>query len=204
MELAEALINAGGDFSSVASQLQASTDLFVLYLNNCKKRELSRFDIKFALDRHLESTGLDKTEIPIDFVQSCVAANQGIIEFLDLNCFSADEIVKVVTGIEAPTINQKLEALGVLAEHAPKGDGTTNLLTDIISELEKPVDYPKKEIVEGIEIAQTSAAYALSMVVEPDLRTCETLKAVIRVAGNLLEIVELLLSEQAKVDENAK
>lgn len=204
LELAEALINAGGDFSSVASQLQASTDLFVLYLNNCKKRELSRFDIKFALDRHLESTGLDKTEIPIDFVQSCVAANQGIIEFLDLNCFSADEIVKVVTGIEAPTINQKLEALGVLAEHAPKGDGTTNLLTDIISELEKPVDYPKKEIVEGIEIAQTSAAYALSMVVEPDLRTCETLKAVIRVAGNLLEIVELLLSEQAKVDENAK
>lgn len=205
LELAEAFINAGGDFGLLPSQLQVSSDLFLLYLSNANKRGLSGRDIRFAFERYLESTGLKKTEIPIDFLQSCFATNQGIIEFLNLNCFSADELVKVVIGIEAPTINQKLEALEVLAEHAPKGDGTSILLTDIISELEKPVDYPKKEIVKVIETAQQPAVRALSIMVDfPDVRTFETLKGAIELAGSCLEIVENLLSEQAKMDEAAK
>ena len=40
---------------------------------------------------------------------------------MDLNSLSADELVKVITDIEAPTLKQKFEALEVLAEKAPQG-----------------------------------------------------------------------------------
>ena len=67
------------------------------------------------------------------------------------------------------------------------------------------MDYPKKEIVKVIETAQQPAARALSMMVDfPDVRTFETLKGAIELAGSCLEIVEKLLSEQAKMDEDAK
>ena len=109
LELAEAFINAGGDFGSVPSQLQVSSDLFLLYLSNANKRELSGHDIRFAFDRYLESTGLEKTEIPIGFVRACIQTNQNIIGVLDLSPFSADELVKFATTIDALNVGHKFE-----------------------------------------------------------------------------------------------
>ena len=75
-------------------------------------------------------------------------------EKLDLSSLSADELVKVITGIEVPTLKQKFEALEVLVEKAPQGDGTLNLITEIISELQKPDDYSSdsKDVAEGKKV----------------------------------------------------
>ena len=82
---------------------------------------------------------------------------------MDLRSFSADELVKVINGIEAPTLKQKFEALEVLAEKAPQGDGTLNVITDIISKPQKPDDYSSdpKDVAEAKENAKQGALGSL-------------------------------------------
>ena len=114
-------------------------------------------------------------------------------EKLDLSSFSANELVKVITGIEAPTIKQKFEALEVLAEKAPQGDGTLNLITDIISELQKPDDYSSdsKDVAEGKERAKQGALGPLeSLMKNPDGFGPEGIIAVIKLAAGFYRMVD--------------
>ena len=152
LELAEAFINAGGDFGSVPSQLQVSSDLFLLYLSNANKRGLSGNDIRFAFDRYLESTGLEKTEIPFDFVRACIQTNQNILGVLDLSPFSADELVKFATTIEALNVGHKFKVLKVLAEKAPCENATLTLIADIKSELQSSADAPKEAALSSLDL----------------------------------------------------
>ena len=152
LELAEAFINAGGNFGLVPSQLQVSSDLFLLYLSNANKRGLSGNDIRFAFDRYLESTGLEKTEIPIDFVRACIQTNQNILGVLDLSPFSADELVKFATTIEALNVGHKFKVLKVLAEKAPCENATLTLIADIKSELQSSADAPKEAELSSLDL----------------------------------------------------
>ena len=114
-------------------------------------------------------------------------------EKLDLSSFSANELVKVITGIEAPTIKQKFEALEVLAEKAPQGDGTLNLITDIISELQKPDDYSSdsKDVAEGKERAKQGALGPLEILMKnPDGFGPEGIIAVIKLAAGFYRMVD--------------
>jgi hypothetical protein len=116
-------------------------------------------------------------------------------EKLDLSSLSADELVKVITGIEAPTLKQKFEALEVLAEKAPQGDGTLNLITDIISELQKPDDYSSdpKDVAEGKETAKQGALGPLETLVKnPDGFGPEDIRALIEVAAGFYRMVDHL------------
>jgi len=116
-------------------------------------------------------------------------------EKLDLSSLSADELVKVITGIEAPTLKQKFEALEVLAEKAPQGDGTLNLITDIISELQKPDDYSSdpKDVAEGKETAKKGALGPLETLVKnPDGFGPEGIRALIEVAAGFYRMVDHL------------
>ena len=152
LELAEAFINAGGNFGLVPSQLQVSSDLFLLYLSNANKRGLSGNDIRFAFDRYLESTGLEKTEIPIDFVRACIQTNQNILGVLDLSPFSADELVKFATTIEALNVGHKFKVLKVLAEKAPCENAPLTLIADIKSELQSSADAPKEAALSSLDL----------------------------------------------------
>ena len=114
-------------------------------------------------------------------------------EKLDLSSFSANELVKVITGIEAPTIKQKFEALEVLAEKAPQGDGTLNLITDIISELQKPDDYSSdsKDVAEAKENAKQGALGPLEILMKnPDGFGPEGIIAVIKLAAGFYRMVD--------------
>ena len=129
-------------------------------------------------------------------------------EKLDLSSFSANELVKVITGIEAPTIKQKFEALEVLAEKAPQGDGTLNLITDIISELQKPDDYSSdsKDVAEGKESAKQGALVPLEILVKnPDGFGPEGIRAVIELAAGFYRMVDhfsVLSSQTADAKSN--
>ena len=152
LELAETFINAGGDFGLVPSQLQVSSDLFLLYLSNANKLGLSGHDIRFAFDQYLESTGLEKTEIPIDFVRACIQTNHNILGVLDLSPFSADELVKFATTIEALNVGHKFEFLKVLAEKAPCENAPLTLIADIKSELQSSADAPKEAALSSLDL----------------------------------------------------
>ena len=132
--------------------MQKSSDLFLLYLSNANKRELSGHKIKFAFDRYLESTELEKTEIPIDFVRTCIQTNRNILGVLDLNPFSADELVKFATAIEALTVEQKFEILQVLAEKAPCEKAPLTVIADIKSELQSSADAPKEAALSALDL----------------------------------------------------
>jgi hypothetical protein len=129
-------------------------------------------------------------------------------EKLDLSSFSANELVKVITGIEAPTIKQKFEALEVLAEKAPQGDGTLNLITDIISELQKPDDYSSdsKDVAEGKESAKQGALGPLEILMKnPDGFGPEGIIAVIELAAGFYRMVDhfsVLSSQTADAKSN--
>ena len=152
LELAETFINAGGDFGLVPSQLQVSSDLFLLYLSNANKLGLSGHDIRFAFDQYLESTGLEKTEIPIDFVRACIQTNHNILGVLDLSPFSADELVKFATTIEALNVGHKFKVLKVLAEKAPCENAPLTLIADIKSELQSSADAPKEAALSSLDL----------------------------------------------------
>ena len=103
---------------------------------------------------------------------------------LDLSSLSADELVMVITGVEAPTLKQKFEALKVLAEKAPQGDGTLNLITDIISELQK-MDFSNdsKDVAKGKENAKKGALFPLEACVNhPDGLGPDDVRALIDVS----------------------
>ncbi len=130
------------------------------------------------------------------------------LEKLDLSCFSADELVKVTTGVEAPTIKQKFEALKVLAQEAPQGDGTLNLIIDIISELQKTDDYSNdsKDVTEAKERAKQGALKPLETYVNnPDGFGPEGIRAVIELAAGFHDMVDhfsVLASQTAAAKSN--
>ena len=114
-------------------------------------------------------------------------------EKLDLSSLSADELVKVISGIEALTLKQKFEALEVLAEKAPQGDGTLNLITDIISELQKPDDYSSdpKDVAEAKENAKQGALEPLETLMKnPDGFGPDGIRAVIKLAAEFYRMVD--------------
>ena len=110
---------------------------------------------------------------------------------LDLSSLSSAELVRAITGIDAPTIIQKFEALEVLAEKVPKGDATLKLITDIICELQTPKDYPNdsKEVAEGKEEARKGAYQQLEMYAnDPDAFGPEGLKLMIKLAAGFYRL----------------
>lgn len=111
----------------------------------------------------------------------------------DLSSLNADELVKVITGIEAPTLKQKFEALEVLAEKVPQGDGTLNLITDIISELQKPDDYSSdpKDVAEAKERAKQGALGPLeTLMKKPVSFGPDGIRAVIKLAAGFYRMVD--------------
>ena len=121
---------------------------------------------------------------------------------LDLSSLSADELVRAITGIEAPTIKQKFEALEVLAEKAPKGDATLKLTTDIICELKTLNDYPNhsKEVAEGNEAAEEGAYFPLEMYVnDPDAFPPEGLKMMIKLAKSFYRLEEIFSGLESQI-----
>ena len=122
---------------------------------------------------------------------------------LDLSSLSADELVRAITGIEAPTIKQKFEALEVLAEKAPKGDATLKLTTDIICELKTLNDYPNhsKEVAEGNEAAEEDAYYfPLELYVSnPDAFGPEGLKMMIKIAKGFYRLEEIFSGLESQI-----
>ena len=114
-------------------------------------------------------------------------------EKFTLSSFNADELVKVITGIEAPTLKQKFEALEVLAEKAPQGDGTFILITDIISELQKSDDYSSdpKDVAEAKENAKQGALGPLETLMKnPDGFGPDGIRAVIKLAAGFYRMVD--------------
>ena len=112
---------------------------------------------------------------------------------MDLSSLNADELVKVITGIEAPTLKQKFEALEVLAEKVPQGDGTLNLITDIISELRKPDDYSSdpKDVAEAKESAKQGALGPLETLMKKlDSFGPDGIRAVIKLAAGFYRMVD--------------
>ena len=112
---------------------------------------------------------------------------------MDLSSFSADELVKVINGIEAPTLKQKFEALEVLAEKAPQGDGTLNEITDITSNLQKPDDYSSdpKDVAEAKENAKQGALGPLETLMKnPNDFGPDGIRAVIKLAAGFYRMVD--------------
>ena len=122
---------------------------------------------------------------------------------LDLSSLSADELVRAITGIEAPTIKHKFEALEVLAEKAPKGDATLKLITDIICELQTLNDYPNdsKEVAEGKEQVRKGAYQPLEMYAKnPDAFGPEGLKLMIKLAADFYRFGDHFSVLQSQID----
>ena len=122
---------------------------------------------------------------------------------LDLSSLSTDELVRAITGIDAPTIIQKFEALEVLAEKVPKGDATLKLITDIICELQTPNDYPNdsKEVAEGKEQVGKGAYQPLEMYAKnPDAFGPEGLKLMIKLAADFYRFGDHFSVLQSQID----
>ena len=122
---------------------------------------------------------------------------------LDLSSLSSAELVRAITGIDAPTIIQKFEALEVLAEKVPKGDATLKLITDIICELQTANDYPNdsKEVAEGKEQVRKGAYQPLEMYAKnPDAFGSEGLKLMIKLAADFYRFGDHFSVLQSQID----
>ncbi len=82
LELAEAFLNAGGDFTELPSKVSANRNLFVIYIKNATKHHLSSHRSEMALSHYLEATGLSRKDVIIDFAQQGILPDQAILEFL--------------------------------------------------------------------------------------------------------------------------
>ena len=187
LELAEAFINSGGDFSSLPFQLRASSDLFLLYLRNADERDLSGSQIEYAFHLYLASSGLEKTEISIDFVRACIQANQHILGVLDLSPLGADELVKFAVTIDALTVWHKFIILKVLTEKVPCENAALELIADIKSELQSSADAPKE--------AALSALNLLSLALVAGCKN-EDLNAGMEMIRHALSIAENILTQK--------
>jgi hypothetical protein len=121
----------------------------------------------------------------------------------DLSSLSADELVRAITGIEAPTLKQKFEALNVLAKKPTKGDATVNLITDIISDLQTlNHSNDSNESARGKESAIKGMLAPLEMYAnDPDHFEPEALRAFIEIAVSYYAMYDNFFVLQSQIDE---